>query len=87
MEIEGAHDALEVLIAFAAEEFDAEPVGARVGAGRGNQGWGNVSDDVEGRGHEALFYAERAPGTNGLELGLSRVATRERANTSVWLVC
>jgi hypothetical protein len=36
-----------------------------VGAGRGNQGWGNVSDDVEGRGHEALFYAERAPGTNG----------------------
>jgi hypothetical protein len=65
VEIEGAHDALEVLIAFAAEEFDAEPVRARMSPGRGNQRWRSVGDDVEGRGHEALVYAEQAPGTNG----------------------
>ncbi len=63
MQIEGAHNALEILVAFAAEEFNAEPVWARMGTGRGDR-WGNAGDNVEGRGHECLVYAGLAVGTN-----------------------
>jgi len=48
VKIESAHDALEVLIAFAAEEADAQPIGARVSAGRRNGGRVGIGDDVEG---------------------------------------
>jgi len=47
VEIESAHDALEVLIAFAAEEADAKPVRARMIAGRSNGGRVGIGDDVE----------------------------------------
>ena len=62
VEIEGAHDALEVVIFFAAEEFDAEPVWARVCIRGGDVCCSAVGDDVEGRGHgvglKVLFYVE-----------------------------
>ena len=47
VQIEGAHDALQVLIAFAAQEFDAEPFGARVSVRRRR----GIRDDVEWGGH------------------------------------
>ena len=51
VQIESAHGALEILVAFATEEFDAKPVRTRVSAGRWHQRRRGVGDDVEGRGH------------------------------------
>ena len=51
VEVEGAHGALEVLVARAAKEFDAEPVRARVCVGQGHRRGGWIGDDVERRGH------------------------------------
>ena len=60
MEVERAHDPLEVLVTVAAEEFNAEPVWARMGGGRWRgDDWAVVGDDVERRGHggsEGSFY-------------------------------
>jgi len=59
MKIESAHGAFEVLVAFAAKEFDAEPVWARVSLGRRYRRR-PVGDDVKGSGHcegvDSLYY-------------------------------
>src|SRR5260370_16615952 len=47
VQVERAHDALQVLIAFAAEKFDAQPIRPRVRAGRGHRHRRNTRDDVE----------------------------------------
>src|SRR3974390_1815777 len=49
VKIEGAHDALEIVVFFAAEKFDAEPVWARGGIRWQHVAW--VGDDVEGGTH------------------------------------
>ena len=51
VEIESAHGAFEILVALAAEEFDAEPIRARVSVGRGHRKRPGVGDNVEGGGH------------------------------------
>jgi hypothetical protein len=53
MEIQSAHDALEVLVAFAAEEFYAEPLRARMSIGGRNISAGAVGENVEWSGHVA----------------------------------
>jgi hypothetical protein len=65
VKVEGAHDALEILVAFAAEKFDAKPVWARVGSGRRDEGRSSVGDDVKrgshsGRGLKSMLLAFRA---------------------------
>ena len=52
VQIEGAHDALEILVAFTAKKFDPQPVRAWVHAGRRYPRRRGVGDDVEGRGHK-----------------------------------
>jgi len=52
VQIERAHDALEILVAFTAKKFDTQPVRAGVDAGRRYRRRGSVGDDVEGRGHK-----------------------------------
>lgn len=47
VEIERAHDALEILVTLAAEEFYAEPIGARMRARQGNRDGRLIRDDVE----------------------------------------
>ena len=51
MKIERAHDALQVLVAFAAKEFDFEPVWTRMSIGRRRQWRRGVGDNVEGGAH------------------------------------
>ena len=52
VQIERAHDALEILVAFTAKKFDTQPVRAWVHAGRRYARRRGVGDDVEGRGHK-----------------------------------
>src|SRR5258707_9034436 len=69
VEIQRAHDALQVLITLATEEFNAKPVWPRVCVGR-RQVRRAVGDDVKGRGHvagpELIVYGktgrEQTPG-------------------------
>jgi len=51
MEIERPHDALEIVIFFATEEFDAKPVRARVSVRRRHKARSVVREDVKGRSH------------------------------------
>src|SRR6202008_4466173 len=66
VEIQRAHDALQVLITLATEEFNAKPVRPRVRVWRGHRRHGAIRDDVKGRGHvacpELIVY-----GKTGLE--------------------
>ncbi len=55
VEVEGAHDALQVVVAIAAEELHAQPVGPRMGVRRRHRGHVAVGDDVKGRGHGYEF--------------------------------
>src|SRR5258707_10456675 len=52
VEIQRAHDALQVLITLATEEFNAKPVRPRVCVGR-RQERRAVGDEVKGKGHVA----------------------------------
>jgi hypothetical protein len=47
VEIEGAHGALEMLVALAAKELDLQPIGARMRGGRRDEWRGAVGNDVE----------------------------------------
>ena len=51
VEIKRAHDALEIVIFFAAKEFYAKPIGAWVGVGRLDGCRNAIGDDIEGSGH------------------------------------
>jgi hypothetical protein len=67
MQIEGAHEALEILKALPAEEFDFQPIRAwmDVWQRHGRDG-GAVREDVERRGHGVwiVFYLENLVWTN-----------------------
>src|SRR5271165_296629 len=74
VQVQGAHGALEFLIAFTAKEFDAQPLRPRVGVWRGWRRNG-VGDDVEGRRHEPAILRGKAPGDKcGPSLGSGRVS-------------
>src|SRR5229473_5413844 len=47
VQIERAHDALQILVALATEKLDAQPIGPGVRARRGHRHRRNVRDDVE----------------------------------------
>ncbi len=88
VEIVGAHDALEILIALAAEEFHPEPIRAGVGVGRRHGRHDAVGNDVERRSHRvrartfilrgnARGYkrrSERAKGSERLTRGTHKIA-------------
>src|ERR1051326_2834472 len=90
VEIEGAHNALEVLVAFAAKEFDSEPVGARMRSWRGgpemfggSQRRLRVGDYGKGGSHsgvESLCYFLLWKRSNGLLRKRSNGLLRKRSN-------
>ena len=66
VQVERAHDALELLVPFAPKEADTEPVRAGVRGGR-RGGRNSIGNDVEGRGHvrfgliiNATWFCDRA---------------------------
>ncbi len=70
MQVECAHDALQVLVALSAKKFDAQPIRPRMHLRRGHRHRWSIRDDVEGSSHWArlkpLFYAVSEFHTNTL---------------------
>ena len=66
MQVQGTHQALQVLEPLSAKEFHTQPIGSRVHVWRRHRWCRRMGEDVKWRGHgvraKLLFYAQRGPG-------------------------
>src|SRR5207237_4448434 len=90
MQVQGTHQALQVLEPRYATEFHTQPSGSRVHVWRRHRWCRRVGEDVKWPGHgvraKLLFYAHRGPATNRGVAGAMVLSSSQENRRSCFLI-